>query len=401
MHTSSAVKRSYFAGSAWLIIGILLIATNLRVPVTAAGPLLNLLQAHFSFGAGTAGLLLTLPLLCFALVSPLSARIARDAGLERTLFAALLLIAAGIMLRSLGGVPALLIGTCVIGCGIAVGNVLLPSLLKRDFPHDMTRLTAIYALTMNSVAALGSVIVVPMADTVGWSWALSAFIVLPLVSMLVWLPQLKKHTPPSPVSAQAGRGGSVWGSALAWQVTLFLGINSLIYYVAAAWFPAVLTEHGYSAAEAGNLHGMMQLAGSVPGFLLVPLVRKMKDQVAIAAGTSACAVVGMLGVMLAPTWSVVWVPLFGFGSGAVFILGLSFVGLRVSNAHQAASLSAMAQCVGYLMAACGPFLFGKLHDALGSWQVALGTCAALAVLMGGFGMLAGRAGRVIGAAPSH
>ena len=148
--------------SLWLIAGILLIAANLRAPVTAVGPVMGLLQQTFALSAGAAGLMLTLPLLCFALVSPLAARTARSLGLERTLLLALLLIGAGILLRSSGTVAGLLAGTCIIGCGIAGGNVLLPSLLKRDFADDLTRMTAIYALTMNSVSALGSVCAVPM-----------------------------------------------------------------------------------------------------------------------------------------------------------------------------------------------------------------------------------------------
>lgn len=381
------------ASAGWLILGILLIAANLRAPVTGVGPLLDILQHAFGLNAGTAGLMLTLPLACFALVSPLSAWVARSAGLERTLFLALALVAAGIVLRSTGSVPALLIGTCVIGCGIAGGNVLLPSLLKRDFPDDLTRLTAIYALTMGGASALGSVCAVPMAERFGWSWALATFIVLPLIAMLVWLPQLSRHTPPAAAPAKAG---SMWRSALAWQVTLFLGSNSFVYYVVTAWLPSILAANGHSAVEAGNLHGLLQLATAVPGLLLVPLVRRMRDQRLLAAGTSAATVVSVIGLIVWPGASIVWVPMFGFGTGAVFILGLAFVGTRVSTPQQAASLSAMAQSVGYLMAAAGPIMVGRIHDATGNWNPVLAICGAVSVVMGLFGLLAGRAGRVIG-----
>ncbi|MFJ3046269.1 MFS transporter [Herbaspirillum chlorophenolicum] len=394
--TSPSSGRTAIQGAGLLIVGILLIAANLRAPVTGVGPLLGLLQQAFGLGAGAAGLLVTLPLLCFALVSPLSAWAARDLGLERTLFLALALIAAGIVLRSAGSLTALLVGTCVIGCGIAAGNVLLPSLLKRDFPDDMTRLTAIYAITMGGASALGSVCAVPLAQALGWSWALTAFIVLPLAAMLAWLPQLRRHT--APASASRARGGAMWRSALAWQVTLFLGFNSFVYYVVTAWLPSILSASGYSAVAAGNLHGLLQLASALPGLLLVPLVRRLKDQRLLAAGMAACTVLSVLGLIAAPGLAMAWVPLFGFGTGAVFILGLSFVGLRVATPQQAAALSAMAQSVGYLMAATGPSLVGRIHDAAGNWNLVLGICALLSVLMGIFGMLAGRAGKVIGAA---
>jgi len=194
MHATHPPRVRPVHHSVWLIAGILLIAANLRAPVTAVGPVMGLLQQTFALSAGAAGLMLTLPLLCFALVSPLAARVARGLGLERTLLLALLLIAGGIVLRSSGSVAALLAGTCVIGCGIAGGNVLLPSLLKRDFPDDLTRMTAVYALTMGGASALGSVCAVPLAAGLGWAWALASFIALPVVTVLVWLPQLRRDT---------------------------------------------------------------------------------------------------------------------------------------------------------------------------------------------------------------
>jgi CP family cyanate transporter-like MFS transporter len=387
--TPSAVRR---AGRLWLVAGILLIAANLRAPVTAVGPVMELLQQTFALSAGAAGLMLTLPLLCFALISPPAARLARSLGLERALLLALLLIAAGIVLRSTGSMAALLVGTCIIGCGIAGGNVLLPSLLKRDFPDQLTRMTAIYALTMGGASALGSVCAVPLAGALGWSWALSTFIVLPLVAILVWLPQLRRATHPA---AMPARAASMWRQPLAWQVTFFLGTNSLVYYVVTAWLPSILAANGHSAVEAGNLHGLMQLASALPGLLLIPLGGRIRDHRPVAASMLAATVLSLLGLIVWPQASIVWVPLFGFGTGAVLILGLAFVGTRVSTPPQAAALSAMAQSVGYLLAAAGPILMGRLHDASGHWTVVLALCAAGAVLMGVLGWLAGKPGRVI------
>ena len=384
-----AVRR---AARLWLVAGILLIAANLRAPVTAVGPVMELLQQTFALSAGAAGLMLTLPLLCFALISPPAARLARSLGLERALLLALLLIAAGIVLRSTGSMAALLVGTCIIGCGIAGGNVLLPSLLKRDFPDQLTRMTAIYALTMGGASALGSVCAVPLAGTLGWSWALATFIVLPLVAILVWLPQLRRATRPA---AMPARAASMWRQPLAWQVTFFLGTNSLVYYVVTAWLPSILAANGHSAVEAGNLHGLMQLASALPGLLLIPLGGRIRDHRPVAVGMSAATVLSLVGLIAWPQASIVWVPLFGFGTGAVLILGLAFVGTRVSTPSQAAALSAMAQSVGYLLAAAGPILMGRLHDASGQWTVVLALCAAGAVLMGMLGWLAGKPGRVI------
>lgn len=392
MSSSDATVARPLRHAGWLVLGILLIAANLRAPITAVGPVLALLQQHFALSSSAAGLMLTLPLACFALVSPLAARVARQLGLERALLLALLLIGAGILLRSSGTVTALLIGTCIIGAGIAGGNVLLPSLLKRDFPQELTRLTAIYALTMGGASALGSVCAVPLAARLGWSWALLAFMLLPLVALLAWLPQLARHTAPA---RSAAGGVSLWRSTLAWQVTLFLGLNSLVYYVVTAWLPAILAANGQSAVQAGNLHGLMQLASAVPGLLLIPLAGRIRDHRPIAASMSALTVASLIGLISWPQAAIVWVPLFGFGTGAVLILGLAFIGTRVSTPPQAAALSAMAQSVGYLLAAAGPIVMGRLHDASGGWNGVLVLCTVGAALMGVLGWMAGAPGRVV------
>jgi CP family cyanate transporter-like MFS transporter len=172
---------------------------------------------------------------------------------------------------------------------------------------------------------------------------------------------------------------------------MFLGLNSFVYYVAATWLPTVLMDAGYSPVEAGNLHGLLQLATAVPGLLLVPLVNRMKDQRAIAFGMMLLAMIGLSGLIEAPAWATLWTAFFGFGAGAALILGLAFVSLRATNPHQAAALSGMAQCVGYLLAASGPTLVGVIHDFTGNWHAALALCAVLCFVTAVLGLFAGRA----------
>jgi CP family cyanate transporter-like MFS transporter len=183
----------------------------------------------------------------------------------------------------------------------------------------------------------------------------------------------------------------VWRSALAWQVTLFLGLNSFVYYVTVSWLPTILRDAGYSPEHAGSLHGALQLATAVPALVLVPVVRHLKDQRLAAFSSSIVTMIGLLGLLLAPEWATIWTVLVGIGTGAAIILGLAFVSLRASSAHEAAALSGMAQCIGYLLAALGPTLVGWLHSDLGGWGVPLGLCAALCLVMALFGLLAGRA----------
>jgi CP family cyanate transporter-like MFS transporter len=362
-----------------------------------------MIRGSFELSTTQAGMLITLPLLAFAAMSPFAAQLAKAYGLERSLFAALLLIGGGIVVRSAGPVWCLFLGTAVIGGGIAIGNVLLPSLLKRDFPDKVATLTAVYALTMGAAAAASSAIAIPLTrwSGLGWRFVIATLVLLPFLSALLWLPQLRNRTAPANGTAMPVHGARVWRSALAWQVTLFLGLNSFVYYVAISWLPAILHDAGYSPQQAGSLHGVLQLATALPGLVLVPLVRRMKDQRMVAFVASIISMAGLLGLLLAPAWATAWTICFGLGAGSTIILGLAFVSLRATHSQQAAALSGMAQCVGYLLAAVGPALVGGLHDALGNWNVALGLCVGLCFVMALFGLLAGRAIHVGGGSPGH
>ncbi|NIF32224.1 CynX/NimT family MFS transporter [Enterobacter sp. Cy-643] len=392
--TTSASKKS----RALLLLGILMIATTLRVTFTGAAPLLDMVRDALALSTAQIGILTTLPLLAFAVVSPLAAGIARRFGTERSLFGALLIICAGIALRSAGHAALLYIGTAIIGCGIAMGNVLLPSLLKRDFPGQVAKLTGAYSLTMGVAAALGSVMVVPIAlHGFGWSGAMLSLMIFPLLALIVWLPQLGSSTVMNLSGNPALHSRGIWSSPLAWQVTLYLGINSLVYYVIIGWLPSILISHGYNEAEAGSIHGILQLATAIPGLFVGLILSRLKDQRGIAALMALLWCLATLGLWLLPAFSIFWVSLGGFGSGAAMILGLSFIGMRTGSAHQAAALSGMAQCVGYLLAAFGPPVMGKIHDITGSWAIPLLGCALLSVVMGVFGAYAGRQ-KEIGAA---
>jgi len=383
-------------GQGLLLGGILLIASAIRAPITGVAPMLGLIRESSGISAAEAGILTTLPLLAFAAMSPVAAILGRRYGMERSLFGALLLIAAGIALRSTGPVWALFFGTGTLGAGIAVANVLLPSLLKRDFPTRIASLTGAYAITSGLAQALASVAAIPLAELPGSSWHFSAAstLVFPLAALMVWIPQLRQASVPTGELASLPHGGRIWHSALAWQVTGFLGLTSLVFYIIVGWLPAILVQAGYPAAMAGSLHGVSQLATAVPGLILGPMVARMKDQRVLAITVSLTTCIALVGLWQLPSLAMLWVALFGFGAGAAFILGLTFVSLRTAHSHQAAALSGMAQCLGYSLAAAGPPLAGFAHDATGGWELALACCAVATVLMAVLGSFAGRAATI-------
>ncbi len=385
------MPKSLRPGPLWIIAGILLFSANLRGLFTAVGPLLGTLQDAFGMGASEAGLLIALPLVVFCLVSPLAPRLARGLGLERALFVALGVMAVGIVVRAFGPLWALYLGTAVLGAGIAIGNTLLPSLLKRDFPDQLTKLTAVYAITMGIGSAVASAVVVPLSDAVGWRLSLGAFVILPLASALLWLPQLGRHSDiVRQTTPHAAESVKVWRSPLAWQVTLFFGVNSAVYYAVATWLPSILADAGFTQAMAGTLHGVMQLATALPGLFLAPLVQRTRDQRGIAAALVSLGLVSIVGLCLVPGWAVLWVSGFGFGVGGAFILALAFLGLRTRSADQTARLSGMTQSVGYVLSASAPVLFGALHDKTGNWAPVLAICALLCGLLIILGLAAGR-----------
>lgn len=373
-----------------LVAGILFIAVNLRVPFTAIAPVLPLIQNDFALSSSSVGLLTSLPLLAFAAFSPLSAFFSRRFGLERTILAALIIMSLGILLRSAGSVWALYIGTVLIGTGIAFGNVLLPGLIKREFPANMASMTGAYSITMGAAGAIGSILIIPLAQSWGWPIALGLLIAAPLFALLFWLPQLKKHDPVQLSSHKKSASVNVWKSPLAWQVTLFMGFNAMPFYVAVGWLPTILIDNGVSAAQAGSVHGTLQFATAIPGLILAATLRRLKDQKLAAVTVSLLVALSLIGFIYLPDLAMLWAACLGFGSGASMMLGLTFVGLRTTNADDASALSGMAQCVGYLMAAAGPLLLGQLHDWTGGWTIPLLITAAISIAGACIGMMAGR-----------
>lgn len=374
-----------------LVVGIIIAGANLRAALTSVGPLVGEIRADTGIPSGAAGLLTTLPLLCFAALSLPAPALARRFGLRRVLMSSLLLLAVGTALRSAPSVTALFAGTIMLGVAIAVGNVLLPSLVKRDFPAQTGLLMGVYITVMNSGAALGAGVSVPLAQqwTFGWRGALGVWAVPALVAALVWY-LLRGDKPISSPAAVTPRG-NLWSSPLAWQVALFMGLQSVVFYASIAWLPEVLQDGGLSAAQAGWMVSLMQFVG-IPAALFAPIFAgRRPSQRRFLAAAALLSGAGILGLLLSGgELTALWVSLLGLGQGASISLALTLFALRTSDAGEAAALSGMAQSTGYLLAATGPFLFGVLHDQTQSWSLPLALLCAVTVALFFAGLGAGR-----------
>jgi MFS transporter, CP family, cyanate transporter len=378
--------------TALLVAGIVLLAANLRPAITSVGPLIGEIRADIGISNGLIGLLTALPLLAFAALSPLAPRLARRWGMEFTLLVSLIALTVGIVLRSLPSVAALFAGTALLGTAIAISNVLLPSLMKRDFPTRVGLMTSVYSTIMGSWAALAAGVSVPIAQGlgIGWRGSLACWALLAVVAIVVWLPQLRsQRAVASERTSTTVRG--LWRSPLAWQVTLFMGFQSLVFYAVVTWLSAILRDQGMSATSAGWIVSLFQLVG-IPSSFLVPMLagRRPSQRILVIAVGILCltAYAGLLST--SNTLIPLWITLLGFGQGACISLALMFFILRTPDAAHAAELSGMAQSIGYLLAAAGPVLFGLLHDLTHTWTIPLLTLVAVTLGMLCTGLGAGR-----------
>jgi CP family cyanate transporter-like MFS transporter len=361
------------AGSGLLIGGIVAVAFNLRAAITSLPPVYPELTATAGYSTATESVLAAVPVLCFAAFSGLAPALARRLGEERVIQLALVLLAVGLGMRS--AVPGALLfpGTIVASSAIALMNVLMPSLIKRRRPDLAGLLVGVYMTSLTVGAVVGVAIAVPLFDATGGSgasvritlgiWALPA-----LIAAVVWLPQLRFHTLPAP----DGRRGvlAMARHLLAWQVTAFMGLQSLSFYATLSWFPTMLRDHGIGATAAGSLLALMNVGNAVTGLIVPVLAQRARDQRPVAAIAVMLIMIGLAGTAFGPNaTAVVFVAVLGLGQGSAFSLAVFLFTARAADGHTAAALSGFAQGLGYLVASVGPLLLGFLHNATGGWTV--------------------------------
>jgi CP family cyanate transporter-like MFS transporter len=363
-----------------VVVGVVLLAVNLRPAATSLGTLLDRAQQTLSISASLAGLLTTLPVLCFAAFGPVATALGRRWGLHRTTLVTLVLVVGGLLLRA--ATDSALVFVFASGAalaGMASGNVLLPPLVKRHFPHRVGALTAVYSTAMMLGAAMPAWVSVPVSDATGtWRYGLAIWGVLAAVAVVPWIGLLRHDVRGDrPVARYSLR--DIVRSRLAWQMALFFGLQSSFAYTQFGWLPSIYHDAGLNEADAAALLGLLTAVG-IPLALLLPAnAARHPDQRLVVGVLGSCAFGGWLGLLLAPTtlpW--LWALLLGVG-GASFPWCLTMIGLRAHTEDGTALLSGFVQSGGYVIAAVGPLGAGLLFDLTGGWTLPLTVLTAMAV----------------------
>ncbi|KAB8137911.1 MFS transporter [Gracilibacillus oryzae] len=376
------------------IAGIIILAFNLRPAITSVGPIIGIIRDDLLLENWNVGLITSLPLLAFAFMSPIAPRIANRFGNERALLYGLIILLIGILIRSLATLLFLYIGTTLAGVGIAIINVILPSLIKGSFPTKIGLMTGLYTTSMSIFAALGSGFSVPLTVEygLGWKISLASWSIVAIAGIIIWLIAMRNTPTEHDVKLYEPSGRKLLRSAMAWQVTLFMGLQSFLFYVTISWLAEILTAKGFDVATAGWFVAYMQLI-SLPATFLTPIIAgKLKNQKVVVYAFGACALIGYTGLFINTSviFTTIWITLIGIALGASISLALALLGLRTENARQAAELSGMAQSFGYLLASVGPIFIGFLFDLTGTWNLSITFILIVAIVMIGFGVGASR-----------
>ena len=355
-----------------LIVAIAVLSLNLRIATSAIAPLLPTIQRDTGLSAGAVGLLATIPLLCFGALAPLAPPLGRRVGDERAISLALVALGAGILLRSAPGVAALFCGTLLLGAAVTCGNVLVPGVIKHRFASHTGPALSVYSsgITVGGTIGVGLTVPLMRLTGLGWRGALALWTVGAAVALLLWLPQSRSAPGANRSDSGTERPGArqLYRDPLAWQVTAFFGLQSLVYNAAATWLPSLFVTQGVSQGTAGLLLAISNLVGMAGTFALPVAAARRPRQSGLVVLTTALIASGLAGLLLAPVGgALAWMILFGLGQGAALGLALSFILLRSPDPAHATELSGMAQTFGYLFSALGPVGLGLVHDLTRGW----------------------------------
>ncbi|NEB81068.1 CynX/NimT family MFS transporter [Streptomyces sp. SID14478] len=382
-------------------VGIVLAALNLRPAITSLGALLEEVRDGLGMSGSVAGLLTSVPPLCFAVFGVMAPRLARRFGASAVVCAGMVAITAGLIIRPYAGnTVGFLVASALALMGIAVSNVLMPVIVKRWFPDRVGSMTGLYSMALAAGTSVAAAATVPMTSALGGSWqtGLAVWAALGAAAVLPWLAltRMKSAAPAEPVRVTAasapadGAGLRITRSRTAWALAVFFGLQATAAYITMGWMPQIFRDSGVSASTAGVLLAVTMVMGVPLGFVIPRVAARLPSQGPMVIALGVCGLAGYAGLYLAPAsgaWA--WAILLGI-SNCSFPLALTMVGMRARTGAGVAKLSAFAQSTGYLISIPGPLLIGVLNEATGNWSVPIALMAALMVPQIVIGVLAGR-----------
>ncbi|MGO2173214.1 MAG: CynX/NimT family MFS transporter [Staphylococcus equorum] len=390
----SELYRTHRINEHWgVIIAIVFIASTLRAPLTSVGPVVEEIKQVMEIGNSVAGILTTIPLIIFAIVSPLVSKVTSRLTMSRTIFYSTILLIIALLLRIAGDFNLFIIGTLLLVIAIAFGNVVLPSYVKWYFPMQIGLATGIYSGTMNFTAGLGGGLSFPLSEMspIGFRLSLSFWIIFGVIALLLWIPKARtgaklEQETVDQSKLEPSKKVNVVKSKLAWMVALTMGFQSMVFYTMVAWVPSILIDRGLEPTTAGYLLMLNQFS-QVPMTFIFPIVAsKLKDQRILVV---IITVLFLIGFSLFFTQSlvllIIGIVIAGLAMGACFSLCMTFFSIRAHTSEGSISLSGFGQSVGYLIAAIGPFLIGYLYDATGSWNSGIVVLIIMSILIFIFG----------------
>lgn len=369
-----------------------LVAANLRPAVASIGPVLTDIRDSLQLSSFTLAILTALPVVCFGALAPLGPWLARRVGLARAIGYLVGAILLGLLIRIGPDAATLFAGTLVAAAGIAAANVLLPALIKQEYPHRTGLMMGVYTLALTGSAAAAAGLTVPLGHLLGggWRYGLGIWAVLAGVALIMWAPQTRAG---GSTLVQALAPGALLRDRTAWLVTVYFGLQSLSFYAVLTWLPTLFQDHGYSAGHAGALMSLSAAVQTPVALTLPAIAVRMRNQAWLVVAAALLTALGLLGLLIAPIAApYLWVIVLGLGQGASFPLGLTLIVVRTRTPEATQHLSAMTQGFGYLIAAIGPLVVGSLHALTGHWTIPLVVLIAVVVPQAIAGCAASRPG---------
>ncbi len=381
----------------WLVLcAMMLLGANMRAPIVALGSIAPVVQEALNISEIQIGWLGAVPMLTFALGALISPSIGKRFGIENTLIVMIIMLTFGMVLRAV--VPTwigFLSGTVLLTLAIGFANTLAAPVIKQRTPKNIPLVTGLFSLTMTVAAGIIAGVVLPLSEWVGWQWALGGWSILGLFTIVIWI-FLRIRLGSSrdqviPAAVEGSSNVSVWRTSFAWQIGIFLGVQSLLYYTVASFLPSILVSKGMDAVQGGQMSAVFQFMAPLAILIITWLINRGRPIQALAVSAATLNVIGILGLSyLSVDLAWLWSALMGLGCAAIFTLSIMLFSLRTYTTNQASELSGMAQFVGYIIAFFGPLGTGWLHKITDSWDLPLFITLILMIMNVGIAWLVSR-----------